>query len=118
MVTAHAIGFVARASHVPPGVNRLSQVTKHTWPSPAPFTTVAPPKVGSVVVLAELTGQKLVLLLSDLRQLLPGFLQLPLLPQHLLLGGDDLTGWNERRSEEEKTPFLSKIKKNVSLILA
>ena len=44
----------------------------------------------SVVVLAELAGQELVLLLSDLGQLLPSFLQLPLLPQHLLLRCDDL----------------------------
>lgn len=61
--------------------------------------------VGSVVVLAELAGQELVLLLSDLRQLLPGLLQLPLLPEHLLLGGDDLTQQNERRWVRKRKLF-------------
>lgn len=44
----------------------------------------------SALVLPQLTGQELVLLLSDLCQLLPRLLQLSLLPQHLLLSRDDL----------------------------
>lgn len=42
-------------------------------------------------VLPELGGQEFVLLLSDGGQLLSGLVQLPLLPQHLLLGSNDLT---------------------------
>ncbi|TNN57038.1 hypothetical protein EYF80_032759 [Liparis tanakae] len=46
----------------------------------------------------QLARQELVLLLSDLSQLFPGFLQLSLLPQHLLLSRDDL-----RRQREQLT---------------
>lgn len=44
----------------------------------------------SALVLPQLAGQELVLLLSDLSQLLPRLLQLALLPQHLLLSRNDL----------------------------
>lgn len=46
-----------------------------------------------VIVLSQFAGQKLVLLLSDLSQLLSGLFQFPLLPQHLLLGSNNLDRW-------------------------
>lgn len=45
-----------------------------------------------VSVLSELWRQEFVLLLSDHSQLLSGLLQLFLLPEHLLLGCNDLSG--------------------------
>lgn len=43
-----------------------------------------------LAVLPQLRREEFVLLLSDHGQLLPGFIQFPFFPQHLLLGGDDL----------------------------
>ena len=55
----------------------------------------------SALVLPQLGGQELVLLLSDLSQLLPRFLQLALLPQHLLLRRNDLsrTGTDDSKND-------------------
>lgn len=56
-----------------------------------------------VIILSEFTWQELVLLLSDLCQLLTGLFQLPLLPQHLLLSSNNLRqkkhSTNEIRTE-------------------
>lgn len=52
-----------------------------------------------ILVVPQLRWQELVLLLSDQGQFLPGLVQLPLLPQHLLLSGDDLKGHSTTQSE-------------------
>jgi hypothetical protein len=44
------------------------------------------------LIFPQLCGEEFVLLLADLGQLLPGFLQLSFFLQHFLLGCNDLKG--------------------------
>lgn len=58
----------------------------------------------SALIFPQLSGQKFVLLLSDVGQLLARLLQLSLLPQHLLLSCNDL----QARSDSQSASFLNK----------
>lgn len=55
-----------------------------------------------VAVLSQLRGQELVLLLPDHGQPLPGFFQLLLFPQHLLLSSDNLQDQRIHQCSEQK----------------